>query len=84
MTREEVAEDVKSVVGEMVGATPEQVTEDKSLATDLDLDSLLRVEMFVVLDAHFEIVSPNQELAEKAELVSDVVSYVEQSLSLSS
>lgn len=84
MTREEIAEDVKSIVGEMVGATPEQVTEDRSLATDLDLDSLLRVEMFVVLDTHFEIAAPQQELAEKAELVSDVVSYVEQSLSLSS
>ena len=77
MTREKIVEDIKNILGEMAGVAPEQVTEETSLFTELDVDSLLLLELIVALNGHFEIQLPKKELCEQVEYVSDIVTYVE-------
>ncbi|MET7698237.1 MULTISPECIES: acyl carrier protein [unclassified Streptomyces] len=81
MTKEQIVEDVKNILGEMVCVTPEQVAEEMSLIADLKADSLLKFELFLALDDHFDISLPKKDLSESAETVSDVIAYVEKSLS---
>ena len=82
VTKEKIVEDVKNILGEMAGVTPDKVTEDMSLIFDLDADSLLLFELFVALDTHFAITLPKNELSENVETVSDVITYVEKSLAV--
>lgn len=81
MTKDQIVEDVKNILGEMVCVTPQQVAEEMSLIADLKADSLLKFELFLALDDHFDIALPKKELSESAETVSDVIAYVEKSLS---
>ena len=65
------------------GDLPEEITEEKSLADDLDLDSLTMVEIAVLAEGELGVKIPDEELPSLV-TVGDVVSYIaERSASLS-
>ena len=65
------------------GDLPEEITEEKSLADDLDLDSLTMVEISVLAEGELGVKVPDGELSSLV-TVGDVVSYIaERSASLS-
>ena len=65
------------------GDLPEEITEEKSLADDLDLDSLTMVEISVLAEEELGVKVPDEELSSLV-TVGDVVSYIaERSASLS-
>jgi acyl carrier protein len=65
------------------GDLPEEVTEEKSLADDLNLDSLTMVEIAVLAEEELGVKVPDEELPSLV-TVSDMVSYIaERSASLS-
>jgi acyl carrier protein len=65
------------------GDLPEEITEEKSLADDLNLDSLTMVEIAVLAEEELGVKVPDEELSSLV-TVGDVVSYIaERSASLS-
>jgi acyl carrier protein len=65
------------------GDLPEEITEEKSLADDLDLDSLTMVEISILAEGELGVKVPDEELSSLV-TVGDVVSYIaERSASLS-
>jgi acyl carrier protein len=57
-----------------------EVTKESSLVIDLEIDSLLLVEIVVEVEAHFGVTLPKKELAQEIQLVSDLVTHVEKAL----
>ena len=80
MTRDEIAQEVIAVLSEQADLDPAEVTEDKSLIVDLEIDSLLIVEVLVALETHFQVTLPKKELFEEFQLVSDLVTHIEKRL----
>jgi acyl carrier protein len=65
------------------GDLPEEITEEKSLADDLNLDSLTMVEIAVLAEEELGVKVPDEELSSLV-TVGDMVSYIaERSASLS-
>jgi acyl carrier protein len=57
------------------GDLPEEITEEKSLADDLNLDSLTMVEIAVLAEEELGVKVPDEELPSLV-TVGDVVSYI--------
>lgn len=77
MTRDEIFSELVGILSEMADVDPASVTEEKSLVIDLEIDSLLMVEIVVAIEAHFQVRLPKKELGEELQLVSDLVTHIE-------
>ena len=70
--RQTVFEDVKKIVAEQMGIALEAIQETSHLDTDLDFDSLDRVEIVMELEEHFDISVPD-EVADEIRTIGDIV-----------
>ena len=71
-----IAEKVKSIIVEQLGAKPEEVIPTASFVNDLGADSLDTVELVMALEEEFGIEIPDED-AEKIVTVEDAIKYIE-------
>ena len=71
LSRDQVLEDVKQIVGEIKGIPPDGIQETHELEADLGCDSLDLVEIFMESADHFAVDVPD-EFAEQVRTVGDV------------
>lgn len=71
----EILHDIAKIVEEVVGIESAEVTTEKSFTEDLDVDSLLMVEITVAIEDRFKVELPDDRAAE-LRTVGDAVSYV--------
>ena len=79
----DIAQKVKSIIAEQLGAKVEDVTDAASFVDDLGADSLDTVELVMALEEEFGIEIPDED-AEKMSSVGDAVRYVEEKASKTS
>ncbi|MFH9438984.1 acyl carrier protein (plasmid) [Streptomyces rochei] len=79
MTREQIVAAFADILNEVADVEPADVTEDKSLVDELDVDSLAMVEIIVAVEERFGVELPEEALKE-LRLVSDVVGRIEKQL----
>ncbi|KOT79726.1 acyl carrier protein [Streptomyces rimosus subsp. pseudoverticillatus] len=63
------------IVEEVAGVASAEVTAEKSFTDDLDIDSLLMVEITVAVEDRFEVQIPDNRSAE-LKTVGDLVGYI--------
>ena len=75
-----VFEKIKDIIAEQLGiGDPSVITQDTSIMKDLEADSLDAVEIIMGIEDEFDIEIPD-EAAERFQLVSDIVKYVEDNI----
>ena len=79
----DVAQKVKSIIAEQLGAKTENVTDTASFVDDLGADSLDTVELVMALEEEFGIEIPDED-AEKMSNVGEAVRYIEEKVSKAS
>ncbi len=75
MANEEIANRVKKVILEKLGAKEEQVVEGASFTADLGADSLNRTEIVMALEDEFKIEISDAD-SEKFQTVGDVINFL--------
>jgi len=76
--QQETISRLATVLEQVAGVDPAEVTMDKTLAEDLDLDSLAMVEVTVAVEDSFGIKVPEDAVA-GFRTVGDVATYLEES-----
>ncbi|MEX0838314.1 MAG: acyl carrier protein [Parvibaculum sp.] len=71
----DIAERLKKIVVEHLGADPEKVTENASFIDDLGADSLDNVELVMAFEEEFGVEIPD-DAAEKILTVKDAIEFV--------
>lgn len=71
-----IADKVKDIVCEQMGASRDKISESTSFVNDLGADSLDTVELVMEFEEQFDINIPDEE-AEKIQTVGDAVAYIE-------
>ncbi|MDT0455722.1 acyl carrier protein [Streptomyces sp. DSM 41527] len=61
-TREEIVAQLAEILHEVAGVVPAEVTEEKSLVEELDVDSLAMAEVIVVAEERFGVELPEEEM----------------------
>ena len=79
---ENVLAELASILEEVAGVNPEDVTPEKSFVDDLDVDSLSMVEVAMAVEEKFGAKIPDEQLSE-LKTVGDAVTYIEQHQSAS-
>jgi len=74
-TPDEVRTEIKRLVADVTETEPEEISDTASFAFDLDLDSLMALEVMVSLSKKYRIEIPEEEFA-PLENVNDVVDLV--------
>lgn len=75
MDRETAFDQVKGIIVEQLGVSPDEVREEASFQEDLNADSLDLVELIMSMEDKFGVKIPDED-AEKILTVSDAVDYV--------
>ena len=75
MDRETAFEQVKGIIVEQLGVSPDEVREEASFPEDLNADSLDLVELIMSMEDKFGVKIPDED-AEKILTVGDAVEYV--------
>lgn len=70
-------EKIRDIIVEQLSVEPNMVSMDTNLMKDLEADSLDAVEIIMGIEEEFDMEIPDEE-AEKFQLVSDLVKYVEE------
>ncbi len=73
----DIAERVKKIVIEHLGADEAKVTKEASFIDDLGADSLDTVELVMAFEEEFNVEIPD-DAAEKIQTVGDAVSFIEE------
>ena len=73
----DIAERVKKIVIEHLGADEAKVTEDASFIDDLGADSLDTVELVMAFEEEFNVEIPD-DAAEKIQTVGDAISFIKE------
>ncbi|MFE9305873.1 acyl carrier protein [Streptomyces sp. NPDC006856] len=55
-------EELRAVVAQVLDVEPSEVTDDASFVDDLEVDSLMALEVVVVLEKRYEVKLPESEL----------------------
>lgn len=76
MTDQELLGAIAGIIAEFTGIPASKVTPEASLAEDLDLDSLLMVEIAMTAQDNLGVEIPDHELG-TLKTVQDIVSYVQ-------
>jgi acyl carrier protein len=79
MTRDEIFEQVKSILVETLSVDEDKVTMEARFQEDLETDSLDLVELVMTMEEKFSIKISDEEAAE-IKTVSDAVEFVEKRL----
>ncbi|MFG3113330.1 acyl carrier protein [Streptomyces sp. NPDC048197] len=77
--REEIVAQLAEILHEVAGVVPAEVTEEKSLVEELDVDSLAMAEVIVVAEERFGIALPEEEMKDMRRVL-DIVLRVEKQL----
>ena len=72
----DIAREVIAQISAVLGAPPERITRDASLARDLNADSLDSVALVLAIEDRFSIDLPDEEV-EQIDTVQQLVEYVE-------
>lgn len=72
----DVADRVKKIIVETLGADESQIQNDSSFTNDLGADSLDSVELVIECEKEFDIEIPDED-AEKINTVGDAIKYIE-------
>ena len=73
----DIAEKIKGIVAEQMGASADKISEETSFVNDLGADSLDTVELVMEFEEQFDLNIPDED-AEKIQTVGDAVSYIKQ------
>lgn len=73
--QDEIITKLASIIEEVTGIEPSEVTIDKSFVDDLDIDSLSMVEIAVQTEDTYGVKIPDEDLAD-LRTVRDVVDYI--------
>ncbi len=76
MTNESIHAQLASIIEEVAGVPAADITADKSLKDDLDVDSLSMVEVVVSIEDKYGV-SLSDDALEHLHTVGDVVDYIE-------
>ena len=76
----EVAEKVKAIIVDKLGADASEVTESASFTNDLGADSLDTVELVMEFEKAFNIQIPDDEAGDKIQTVGDAIAYIEEKI----
>lgn len=76
MSRDEIRATLAEILEDVVGVDRAEVTDEKSLVDDLDIDSLSMVEVVVAAEEQLGVKVPDDKVAD-LKTIGDVVSYIE-------
>ena len=75
MTRDEISAGLAEILEEVAGVSPADVSEEKSVTEDLDVDSLSMVEVVVAAEEKFGVKIPDDEV-QNLKTVGDAITYI--------
>lgn len=76
----EIAEKVKAIIVDKLGADEAAITETASFTQDLGADSLDTVELILEFEKEFDLETIPDEDAQKIQTVGDAISYIEKAI----
>ena len=74
-----VFEKIREIIADQLDAPAESITMDTDLMKDLEADSLDAVEIIMAIESEFDLEIPDDR-AEEFKMVSNIVSYIEESI----